>query len=241
MRFIKPQGRGHIIFKGMVDIVLTFLRQTCIRHYQWVSRRKTSGFLMSVPIATQRNTILIGTIKVILETKEVSLASFKSVKYSNPRMHKSSNPVIIKKFITNSPDETKEVGLRLGRLLKPGDIVGLYGELGSGKTTLIKGIAKALGIENKDIASASFTIIAEYNTKPPFFHIDLYRIEKDTELDDLGFWDQIGGEGISVIEWAEKAGKRLPEEAIKVYLKDLGDDSREITIEGRNEQDRDNL
>jgi len=169
------------------------------------------------------------------------LASFKNVNYSDPQNHESSNPQIHNRFITNSPDETMEIGLRLGRLLKPGDVVGLYGELGSGKTTFIKGIAMALGIENKDIASASFTIIAEYNTKPPFFHIDLYRIEKDTELDDLGLWDQMGGDGISVIEWAEKAGIRLPEETIKVYLKSLGDDKREIMIEGRNEQDRDNL
>jgi tRNA threonylcarbamoyladenosine biosynthesis protein TsaE len=180
-------------------------------------------------------------IRVILENREVLLASFKNVSHSDPRKHESSNPQIIKKFITNSPDETKEIGLRLGRFLKPGDVVGLCGELGSGKTTFIKGIARALGIENKDIASASFTIIAEYNTKPPFFHIDLYRIEKDTELDALGFWDQIGGDGISVIEWAEKAGKRLPEETIKVYLKSLGDDKREIIIEGRNEQNWDNL
>ena len=145
------------------------------------------------------------------------------------------------KYISNSPDDTKDIGLRLGRLLKSGDIVGLYGELGSGKTTFIKGVARAFGIENKEIASASFTIIAEYNTEPPFFHIDLYRIEKETELDDLGFWDQIGGDGISVIEWAEKAGTRLPEETIKVHLKSLENDKREIIIEGRNEQDWDNL
>lgn len=145
------------------------------------------------------------------------------------------------KYISNSPDDTKDIGLRLGRLLKSGDIVGLYGELGSGKTTFIKGVARAFGIENKDVASASFTIIAEYNTEPPFFHIDLYRIEKETELDDLGFWDQIGGDGISVIEWAEKAGTRLPEETIKVHLKSLENDKREIIIEGRNEQDWDNL
>jgi tRNA threonylcarbamoyladenosine biosynthesis protein TsaE len=147
----------------------------------------------------------------------------------------------VKKYITNSPDDTKEIGLRLGRLLKSGDVVGLYGELGSGKTTLVKGIAKAFGIENKDITSASFTIIAEYNTKPAFSHIDLYRIEKDAELDDLGFWDQIGGNGISVIEWAEKAGRRLPEETIKVYLKSIGNNGREIIIEEKNEQDWNNL
>ncbi|NWF52257.1 MAG: tRNA (adenosine(37)-N6)-threonylcarbamoyltransferase complex ATPase subunit type 1 TsaE [Nitrospirae bacterium] len=146
----------------------------------------------------------------------------------------------MKKFITSSPEETIEIAFRLGKLLKSGDVVALYGELGSGKTIFVKGIGKALGIEERDIMSASFTIISQYNTVPVFSHIDLYRIERDIELDMLGFWEQIG-EGIAVIEWAEKAGKKLPEETIKVYLKSLGNDKREILIEGRNEQDRNNL
>ncbi len=143
----------------------------------------------------------------------------------------------MKKYISKSPDETKEIGFRLGRLLRPGDVVGLYGELGSGKTTLVKGIAKAFGIEDKDIVSASFTIITEYNTTSPFFHIDLYRIEKDSELDEVGFWDHIRGDGISVIEWAEKAEKSLPEEMIKIRLKSLSGEIREITIEGKDAKD----
>lgn len=145
------------------------------------------------------------------------------------------------KLVSKGPDETIEIGFRLGRLLRPGDVVGLYGELGSGKTTLVKGIAKAFGIENKDIVSASFTIITEYNTTPTFFHIDLYRIEKDTELDEVGFWDHIRGDGISVIEWAEKAERGLPEEMIKIKLKSLNGEIREITIEGKDAKDWDNI
>ena len=139
------------------------------------------------------------------------------------------------------PDETNDIGFRLGKLLRPGDVVGLYGELGAGKTTMVKGIASALGIDEKEIVSASFTIIAEYNTIPPFFHIDLYRIEKDDELAELGLWDQIGDDSISVIEWAEKAEKGLPEDMIKVRLKSLVKICREITIEGGDEKNRDNL
>jgi tRNA threonylcarbamoyladenosine biosynthesis protein TsaE len=146
----------------------------------------------------------------------------------------------MKRYITKGPDETKEIGFKLGNLLRPGDIVGLYGELGSGKTTMVKGIAKALGIEDKDIVSASFTIIAEYHTTPHFSHIDLYRVKKDEELDELGFWEQIGGEGISVIEWAEKAEGRLPEDTIKVWLKSLSEEKREIIIEKKNEKDWNN-
>lgn len=147
----------------------------------------------------------------------------------------------MKTYISKGPDETKEIGFKLGSLLRPGDVVGLYGELGSGKTTLVKGIAKAFGIEDKDIVSASFTIITEYNTTPPFSHIDLYRIEKDTELDEVGFWDHIKGDGISVIEWAEKAEKSLPEEMIKIRLKFLSEEIREITIEGKDAKDWNSL
>lgn len=147
----------------------------------------------------------------------------------------------MKKYITKSPEETKEIGFKLGKLLKPGDSVGLYGELGSGKTTLVKGIAKAIGIDEKEIVSASFTIIAEYDTTPPFYHIDLYRIEKDNELDEIGLWEHIGGGGISVIEWSEKAEARLPEEIIKVRFNPLAEDIREIIIEGKDEQDWNNL
>jgi tRNA threonylcarbamoyladenosine biosynthesis protein TsaE len=89
--------------------------------------------------------------------------------------------------------------------------------------------------------SASFTIIAEYDTTPPFFHMDLYRIEKDNELDEIGFWDYLLGNGISVIEWADKAGKSLPEEIIKIKLKSLNGEMREIIIDGKDPKDWDNL
>jgi tRNA threonylcarbamoyladenosine biosynthesis protein TsaE len=147
----------------------------------------------------------------------------------------------LKTYISKSPDETKEIGFRLGKLLKPGDVIGLFGELGSGKTTLVKGIAKAFGIEERDIASASFTIIAEYPVTPPFFHIDLYRIDKVSELDEIGFRDYIWSDGISVVEWADKAGGNLPEEMIKIKLKSLNGEMREIMIEGKDAKDWDNL
>jgi len=147
----------------------------------------------------------------------------------------------MKRYMSRGPEETKEIGFRLGRLLKPGDVVGLYGELGSGKTTMVKGIAKAMGIEERDIVSASFTIIAEYDTSPPFSHIDLYRIDRDIELDEVGLWHQIEGEGISVIEWAEKAERGLPEGVIKVRLITVSENTREITIEGKDGEDWDNL
>jgi tRNA threonylcarbamoyladenosine biosynthesis protein TsaE len=146
----------------------------------------------------------------------------------------------MKQYISNSPEETRDLGFRLGKLLKSGDVVGLYGELGSGKTTMVKGIACAFSIDEKEIMSASFTIISEYDTLPPFTHIDLYRIENETELYQLGLLDYIGGDGIAVIEWAEKAGAGLHDEMIRVTLKSIGEQRREITIEGIDEKSRNN-
>ncbi len=147
----------------------------------------------------------------------------------------------MKKYISKGPDETKALGVRLGRLLMPGDVVCLYGELGAGKTVMVKGIAHAFGIDERDIVSASFTIISEYDTIPPFVHIDLYRVGKEEELYELGLWEHIGGGGVSVIEWAEKAEEGLPEDAIKVWLKSIDENTREIALEGIDEKDRHSL
>ena len=138
----------------------------------------------------------------------------------------------MKKYISNSPDDTKSVGFLVGGRLRPGDVVGLYGELGAGKTVLTKGIAAAFGIDEREIVSASFTVISEYDTTPPFIHVDLYRINSGDELIELGLREYIGGKGISVIEWAEKAEGDLPEDLIKICLHPAGETVREITIEG---------
>jgi tRNA threonylcarbamoyladenosine biosynthesis protein TsaE len=145
------------------------------------------------------------------------------------------------KAISNSPEATEEIGFKIGKKLKTGNIVRLYGDLGAGKTTIVKGIARSLGLDSRDITSASFTIIAEYPGNPPFFHIDLYRISSGFDLDSTGIWDCIGQHSISVIEWAEHADGELPEDSLKVTIKDIGNDTREITIEGKNEKDWDHL
>ena len=132
---------------------------------------------------------------------------------------------------SKSEAETKEIGRKLGIKLKAGDVVCMYGELGSGKTTMVKGMASAIGINERDITSPSFTIIAEYEGKITFNHIDLYRLEPE-EVDNLGLEEYIGVKGISVIEWAEKAGKEIPDKSITIRLGYTGDNSREINIEG---------
>lgn len=139
------------------------------------------------------------------------------------------------KLISKGPDETEEMGFRFGKTLNPGDVVALYGDLGAGKTTMVKGIARAFGINPRDITSASYTIIAAYETDPPFYHIDLYRVEEGADLDNTGIWDCIGGDSVVIIEWAENLGDKLPDKLIAVRITDAGNGSREIIIEGRNE------
>ncbi len=131
--------------------------------------------------------------------------------------------------VSRGPQDTFEAGRRLGRTLKAGDTVCLYGELGSGKTVFAKGIASALGIPERDVSSASFLIVAEQEAKIPLYHIDLYRVRDEEEVSALGIYDYIGGDGIAVVEWAE----RMPgiEGAVKVRINITGPEKREILIE----------
>ncbi|TAL25033.1 MAG: tRNA (adenosine(37)-N6)-threonylcarbamoyltransferase complex ATPase subunit type 1 TsaE [Nitrospirae bacterium] len=139
------------------------------------------------------------------------------------------------KFLSRSAEETRIIGFRLGRLLKSRGVVCLYGDLGSGKTTFVKGIANALGIHENDVASASYTIVVEYLNNIPLYHIDLYRIEKDSDIDGAGIWDYINSEGITVIEWAERLGA-VPDDFIRVKFAIIDEVTRDITIEGIDEK-----
>ena len=113
-------------------------------------------------------------------------------------------------------------------MLKSGDIVALYGDLGAGKTVFAKGIASGLDI-NEEITSPTFTLLKEYQGKMKMNHFDLYRIEDEDELLHTGFFDYLGAEGVCVIEWADRAGE-LPS-SIRVDLQGSGDDTRTIRIE----------
>jgi tRNA threonylcarbamoyladenosine biosynthesis protein TsaE len=135
------------------------------------------------------------------------------------------------KLQSNSDSETREIGRRIGERLKAGDVVCLFGDLGAGKTTLVKGIASAFEINERDITSASFTIIAEYDSPVPFYHIDLYRLAHD-EVYELGLQEYLGTDGVAVIEWAERAQDYITDDFIRVNLSHREYDGRDIEIKG---------
>jgi tRNA threonylcarbamoyladenosine biosynthesis protein TsaE len=141
-----------------------------------------------------------------------------------------------RRFTVETPNEraTINTGERLGRILRKGDIVCLYGNLGAGKTTFVKGIAKGLGIEEREITSASFVIIAEHYGRIPLFHIDLYRVSGGDDVPDLGIEEYLDGEGVAVVEWAERlTGWDC---SFRVDIKFQDDVRREITISGSKER-----
>lgn len=113
---------------------------------------------------------------------------------------------------TTSPDETQALAARLARLLRPGDVVVLSGDLGAGKTTFVKGLALGLGIDPAEVVSPTFTLINEYPGEIWLFHFDLYRLEDGRELAELGFDEYLERGGICAIEWGAPLLNHLAEE-----------------------------
>lgn len=136
-------------------------------------------------------------------------------------------------FKINSVEDTTQLGINLGKLLKSGDIVCLTGDLGTGKTHITKGIAKGLGIED-NITSPTFTIVNEYETgRLKLNHFDVYRVSDPDEIYAIGFDDYIFSDAVSVIEWANYIEEILPQDFLHILMeKDLsqGEDYRKITI-----------
>lgn len=136
-------------------------------------------------------------------------------------------------FHTNNPEETIALGERIGNKLKKGDIIAMQGTLAAGKTTITKGIAKALGISD-NITSPTFCLISEYEGKMPLYHMDVYRLEGTDDFENLGTNDMLYGDGVSIIEWSEKIMDALPRKTIILKLEPHDDGSRTITIDNWN-------
>jgi tRNA threonylcarbamoyladenosine biosynthesis protein TsaE len=132
--------------------------------------------------------------------------------------------------ISLSPEETQAVGERLGARLRAGDVVACIGELGAGKTCFLQGLARGLGVE-ADVTSPTFVLVNQYQGRLPVYHVDAYRTESLTELVDVGLEEMLHGDGVTVIEWADKLLPLLPPTTITVTIKGLGDQPREIIID----------
>lgn len=140
----------------------------------------------------------------------------------------------MRSVLTNSDEETLLAGEDFSRTLKEGDVVALNGDLGAGKTVFVKGIAKGLHIADI-VTSPTFTILREYKGSMPLYHFDVYRISDPEEMFDIGFSEYLDGNGVSVVEWAEKIEELLPERVIRVLIKKTGNNKREIIIHDDNE------
>jgi tRNA threonylcarbamoyladenosine biosynthesis protein TsaE len=137
-------------------------------------------------------------------------------------------------FRTHSAGETVRLGIILGQMLTPGDAVALIGDLGAGKTTLAKGIARGAGVEDEgEVTSPTFVLVNEYRGRFPVYHADLYRLQEKAEVEDLGWEEFVFGEGISLMEWAEKIPGILPEDRIEVRITWLGEEDREFIFTGK--------
>lgn len=134
-------------------------------------------------------------------------------------------------FISHSVKETHEIGKKLGKTLKSGDVVAYFGGMGMGKTTFTHGLAKGLGIDEKEVSSPTFALVHEYRgTNATLYHFDMYRIEGWDDLYSTGFFDYLDFGGILAVEWSENIENALPENCIRVLFQH-GEDENERIIQ----------
>ena len=134
-------------------------------------------------------------------------------------------------FQTNSPAETEAIGAALGKILTPGTVIAYRGDLGAGKTAFTRGLAKGLGCR-EIVTSPTYTIVNEYlGGRLPLFHFDMYRLRSSDDLFDIGWEDYLDRGGICAVEWSENVEDAM-EDAICITIEKLGEESRQITLEG---------
>jgi tRNA threonylcarbamoyladenosine biosynthesis protein TsaE len=132
---------------------------------------------------------------------------------------------------TESAEETMRLGERIGASLEKGAVIALRGDLAAGKTTLTKGIARGIGVD-EEVTSPTFTLISEYSGRLPLYHMDAYRLEGPADFQNLGAEEMLYGDGVCVIEWSEKIDGLLPFDAIRINLEPMADSLRKISIQG---------
>jgi tRNA threonylcarbamoyladenosine biosynthesis protein TsaE len=135
----------------------------------------------------------------------------------------------VQTLASGSPEETHAAGERLAQTLGPGDVVALTGELGAGKTCFVQGLVRGLGAATW-ATSPTFVLVNEYRGRLPIHHVDAYRVAGADEMVDIGLLELIDGDGVTVIEWADRVATLLPSRAIRVAIAGVGDEPRTIEI-----------
>jgi tRNA threonylcarbamoyladenosine biosynthesis protein TsaE len=135
--------------------------------------------------------------------------------------------------VSHGADDTAHLGETLGRLVRAGDFIALSGDLGSGKTHFTQGLARGLGVGPEVcVASPSYTLLNEYMGRIPLYHFDLYRLDGDGDVRELGFDEYFSGRGVCVVEWADRLHSELPDEYLKIIFTVTGDTIRRIGFIG---------
>lgn len=141
--------------------------------------------------------------------------------------------MFLQRFITHSPEETEALAERLSDKLNGNEVIAMFGGLGAGKTAFTRGLARGLDIDD-GVSSPTFALVNEYSGKYTVYHFDMYRVKSWDDLYSTGFFDYLDN-GILVIEWSENIEEFLPEELIKIKFGVIGENDREIEIEGADE------
>lgn len=135
---------------------------------------------------------------------------------------------------SRSPEQTRDLGQRLGRQLQPGDVVALSGDLGAGKTCMVQGIAVGVGVDpSLPVTSPSYTLIGEYPGRARLCHADFYRLQSRARLESAGWEDLLDGEGVIVVEWPERCPEALPDERLEIGIEIVSETRRRISVRGR--------
>ena len=133
------------------------------------------------------------------------------------------------KYISHNVKDTEKLALEIAKHLQPGDVILFYGDLGAGKTTFVKALAKGLSVTDL-VHSPTFTLIHEHEGNLMLYHIDLYRLDDYDQILNIGFEDYIYSQGVTCVEWSEKLGENLPRGAIIIKIENIGDNEREFTL-----------
>ena len=134
-------------------------------------------------------------------------------------------------IVTHGAGETRALGKKLAEYLKPGDVVILLGDLGAGKSEFARGVARGLGISGP-VPSPSFTILNAYDEgSVPLYHFDWYRIHDPDEIAEMGMQEQLGGDGVALVEWSERAQEYIPNRALRILIHTVDETTREITFQ----------